>query len=157
MEVDKRLIWAERLCSRRECCIHDLRIKFKEMGATPQEAEQMIAALIQNNYLNEERYVRAFVHDKSKLQGWGVQKICYALRAKQIPDLLIGKGVSEIDKNAQKETLRRLLEKKRRSVKGRSQAEVEAKLIRFGLARGFGYEEVVSAASTVAATYPGSA
>ena len=144
IELNKHLAWAERLCSRRECCLFDLRTKLKARSVAPQELEGIIKTLIQQGFLNEERYVRAFVHDKSKLQGWGPQKIRFALCAKQIPDAVICAALENIDTDGQKETLRRLLEAKRRSVKGASAADVRAKLIRFGLARGFSYEDVMT-------------
>ena len=139
--IDKHLIWAQRLCSQRECCAHDIRAKLKIKGAESEEAEHVIATLLQQNFLNEERYIRAFVHDKSKLQGWGPEKIRYALRAKQLPDTLIHKTLAQIDTNTQTETLRRLLETKRRSIKANSESELRVKLIRFAMSRGFTYEE----------------
>jgi regulatory protein len=145
MDSNKHLAWAERLCSSREYCAYDVRIKLITRGAEPEETEQIIAALIRRNFLNEERYIRAFVHDKSRLQGWGSKKIQYTLRAKQLPDALIHRALAAIDQNAQKETLRRLLEAKRRSIKATSEADLRAKLIRFALSRGFAYEAIVSA------------
>ena len=142
--MNNHLIWAEQLCSRREYCIYDLRVKLKGRGVGEEEAERVIAALIQNNFLNEERYVRAFVHDKSKLLGWGPEKIRFALHAKQLPDSLIRLALTSIDSHIQKERLRHLLEVKWRSLKAASPEEVRVRLIRFGLSRGFSYEEIRS-------------
>ena len=141
--LNKHLAWAERLCSRRECCGQEMRMKLKAKGLDGSQIDELMTTLLELNYINEERYVRAFVHDKSKLQGWGVEKIRYALRAKQIPEVTIREGLGGIDANEQRERLKRLLEVKKRSVKGASEADIKAKLIRFGLARGFGYEDVV--------------
>jgi len=143
-EIDKHLQWALRLCSQREYCQYDIRLKLREKGVELEEVEQVIAELIKHNYLNDERYVRAFVHDKSKLQGWGPEKIRYALRAKQLPDTLIRMALAEIDPNARKETLRHLLETKRRSIKATSESDLRVKLIRYALSRGFSYEDITS-------------
>jgi len=169
MEKSKHQRWAERLCSRREVCSQELRFKLKAQGAEVEEIERLIAALTQNNFLNEARYAHAFVHDKSRLQGWGMEKIRYALRAKQIPEASIRKALEEIDPNAQRERLRHLLEAKHRQLEAKqrpheatqrphevtqrpheakqrpleaTQRLLAAKLIRYGLSRGFAYEEV---------------
>ena len=149
MEQNNHLIWAERLCSRRELCPHDVRIKLKARGVGDEEAERVVAALIQHNFLDEARYVRAFVHDKSHLQGWGPEKIRYALRAKEIPDSLVREALAEIDQSAQRERLFRIIESKRRNVKADSENELREKLIRFALSRGFRYEEVIAAVKGV--------
>ena len=143
-ELNKHLIWAERLCSRREYCEREMRTKFKNRGLDSHQIEGLMAILQERNFIDEQRYTRAFVHDKSKLQGWGAEKIRFALRTKQIPDALIREALVGMDHNEQMEMLRRLLETKRRSVKAASEAEMRVKLIRFGLARGFSYEDVVS-------------
>ncbi|MCL2728215.1 MAG: RecX family transcriptional regulator [Bacteroidales bacterium] len=142
-ELNRHLVWAERLCSRREYCGQEMRVKLMAKGLDRGQIEGLIAALRERNFINEERYVRAFVHDKSKLQGWGVEKIRYALRAKLIPDAVIGEGLGGIDAEEQRERLRRLLGVKKKSVKGASEADVRVKLIRFGLTRGFSYGDVV--------------
>ena len=147
--IEKYLHRAQQLCSQREYCSYDIRLKLKEKGVEPEETEQVIATLIQQNYLNEERYIRAFVHDKSKLQGWGPEKIKYALRAKQLPESLIRSALADIDEDAKRETLKRLLESKRRNTKATSEADLKAKLIRFGLARGFSCEAVVNVMNEV--------
>lgn len=149
MEADKHLIWAQRLCSAREVCPQEMRLKLKARGVEPEEAERMIAALIEQDFINEERYVSAFVHDKSKLQGWGREKIRYALFAKQIPEATLNKALARLDPSIQKETLRRLLEAKRLSVKAASETDLCAKLIRFGLARGFTYEDVIQSVHAI--------
>jgi len=104
-EINIHLQWAQRLCSQREYCQYDIRLKLKEKGVEPEDIEQVIAMLMQQNYLNSARYIRAYVHDKSKLQGWGPEKIRYALRAKQLPDTMIRSALADLDQNAQKETL----------------------------------------------------
>jgi len=138
----KHLTWAQRLCSQREYCAYDLRLKLKSKGVEAKEAELVIATLTQQNFLNETRYVHAFVHDKSKLQGWGPEKIRHTLRAKQLPDSLICSALAEINHNTQIETLRRLFETKRRSIKATSESELRIKLFRFALSRGFSYEDI---------------
>ena len=147
-EWNRRLARAERLCSRREYCAHEIRTKLKAEGMIGEEADQVIESLIQRNFLNEPRYTRAFVHDKSNLQGWGPEKIRFALRAKQIPDTAIGEALALIDVDAQKEKLRRLLETKRQNLKADSQYALKAKLIRFGLSRGFSYDDIQSVLTT---------
>jgi regulatory protein len=145
VDNNKHLEWAKSLCSRRECCILDLRTKLMARGATQEEANRVIVALTEQNFLNEERYVQAFVHDKSMLQRWGAAKIRYALRTKQLSEKLIDTALAEIEPHTQIETLRHLLTAKCKSTKAASKVELRAKLLRFGLSRGFSYNEVVAA------------
>ena len=154
MEQNNHIVWAERLCSLRELSPHDVRIKLKVKGVSNEEAERVVAELIRHNFLNEERYARAFVHDKSRLQGWGPEKIRFALRAKQIPEMLIRKVLAEIDQSAQKEALRRLLQTKQKNIKADSAVKMREKLIRFALGRGYKYEDVVEAIERNVSTLP---
>ena len=153
MEQNNHIIWAERLCSLRELCPHDVRIKLKIKGVSNEEAERVVAELIRHNFLNEERYARAFVHDKSRLQGWGPEKIRFALHAKQIPDTFIRKALADIDQSSQKEALFRLLQAKRKNVKATSEADLRAKLTRFALSRGYIYDDIVTALSIFDSTF----
>ncbi|MDR2585459.1 MAG: recombination regulator RecX [Prevotellaceae bacterium] len=144
MESNKHLTWAQRFCSQRECCAQELSQKLQVRGTDEKEIAQIIEKLTHSSFLDETRYVRAFVHDKSHLQGWGPQKIRFALRAKQIPDALIREALDSLDQCAQTEVLRRLLQVKRKTIKAKSATEMRTKLIRFALGRGFNYEQIIN-------------
>ena len=142
--MDKHLEWAKRLCCKRECCAQEVRLKLKKQGIDPKEIERMITALIKENYINEDRYVCAFVHDKSVLQGWGPEKIRYSLHCKQIQGTLIQEALAGLDVQSQKGKLLHLLQTKQRSIKATSALDIRSKLILYGLARGYSYEDILS-------------
>ena len=70
-----------RLCAGRECCRSDIRRKLAALP--PADAEDILATLCREGYLDDARYARAFARDKSALQGWGSLKIKLALQQKQ--------------------------------------------------------------------------
>lgn len=130
-----------RLCSAREYCIFDLLSKMERMGLDESEKQSIINTLIEEKFLDESRYAGAFVRDKSRLAGWGIIKIRYALRARKIPDDVISSALGEITRDAEAERLRKLLAVKAKSFKSDDlTANKLNKLIRFAVSRGFDYE-----------------
>ncbi|MDR0769565.1 MAG: RecX family transcriptional regulator [Dysgonamonadaceae bacterium] len=129
-------------CSRTERCISDIRRKLEAWEIAKSDQDTIIRRLQQEKFLDESRYCRAFVNDKSKYACWGAHKIKYALRKKQIPDELIRESLANLDPAENREYLRRLIEQKRKTVKGKNAFEIRQKLLRFAVGRGFDLEEV---------------
>lgn len=132
------------LCSRREYCISDVRQKaLKALDGDAAAAETVVDTLIKEKYVDDLRYSSAFARDKSSIQGWGEVKIRYMLSAKGIAREIISEALEEIDSSRASSRLERLMENKYRSLKEDPQCRL--KLLRFGLGRGYGYDEVSSA------------
>jgi regulatory protein len=129
-------------CSQAERCSYDVRRKLDAWEIAKDEQDKIIRQLQQERFLDERRYCRAFVNDKSKYAHWGVYKIKYALKKKQIPDDLIREALQNLDPEENRERLRQLIEQKRKSVKGKNKFEIRQKLIRFAVGRGFPLEEI---------------
>jgi regulatory protein len=125
------------LCSRREQCVLDIREKTEAWGAGASETERIISTLIAENFINEERYAAAFVKDKFNYNKWGRIKIAGHLRVKQIPGEIIKQALGSIDNELYVSTLKVMIENHRRSVKAKNKYDLKAKLLRFGLSRGF--------------------
>ena len=124
-------------CSLAERCTQDVRKKM-DPWAIPSEAQQRVISQLQKEgFLNEERFCKAFVNDKTRFARWGKNKIVYALKAKGIGRELIAKAVSEIDDEQTEEMVEQLLKKKLPSVKGKDNYEIRIKLMRFAAGRGF--------------------
>ncbi|MDR2843625.1 MAG: RecX family transcriptional regulator [Candidatus Symbiothrix sp.] len=132
------------LCSRGECCIYDLRRKMIRWELSETVQQQIIRQLQKEQFLNEQRFCMAYVKDKSKYNRWGINKIRYELKKKQIADALINEALSAIDPQDNREQLRQLLESKRKSVKGNSAYEINQKLVRFAVGRGFSYDDIAA-------------
>ena len=129
-------------CSRAERCIQDVRRKLDAWEIAKDDQNKIVRRLQQEKFLDERRYCKAFVNDKSKYAHWGVFKIKYALKKKQISDELIRESLENMDPEENREQLRQLIEQKRKSVKGKNEFEIRQKLMRFAVGRGFSLEEV---------------
>jgi regulatory protein len=129
-------------CSRAERCVSDIRRKMDAWEISAGEQDKIIRKLCQEKFLDESRYCRAFVNDKSKYSAWGIYKIKYELKKKQIPAYLIAEALENINSEENQEQLRLLLEQKRKTVKGKNEFEIRQKLMRFAAGRGFSIESI---------------
>ncbi|MDR1681279.1 MAG: RecX family transcriptional regulator [Prevotellaceae bacterium] len=135
----------QRLCSRSEKCVADIRRKLVEWNIPAHEAETLIGQLEAQGFIDEVRYAQAFVRDKSRLAHWGAVKIRAALQAKRIPAAVIAQALQEIDGQQSLDTLILLLQRKNATLKAATVAERYIKLRRFAL--GKGYEPATVAAA----------
>lgn len=124
-------------CAAGEHCLTEVRERLRRWNVAPDEAEALVRRLVEEQYINEERYCRAFINDKVRFARWGRLKIAQALRQKQIASSLYLPLLDEFDEAIYSEQLRRLLEAKQREVKGRNAYERKVKLVRFALGRGY--------------------
>lgn len=125
------------LCSRTEYCISDIRQKLGSWGLESDKAEDVIAILIKENFINEERYAGAFVRDKYRYNKWGRVKIISQLRAKGIPSGIIDSAMLFLDDGEYRQMIKDMLLSHRKSVKAKNQYDLKGKLLRYGLSKGF--------------------
>jgi regulatory protein len=131
----------EAWCSLKEVCISEAKVKMRKWNIPEADSDKIVSSLIESGYINEERYAKAFANDKLILDKWGPQKVRQALKQKGIKETFISKAISE--KNVDQETVvSELLSKKIKSFKQLTDSEIYAKLMRFGLSRGFDYSLV---------------
>lgn len=131
------------LCAMSEQCCHDVQQKLKQWEVAEDMAERIVAKLVKEKFIDEERYARAFVRDKFRYNHWGRVKIEHELKLKRIASRHIEQGLEELKEEDNLETLRQLIEKKRPSVKGKNEYEIKVKLIRFALGRGFEMDDIM--------------
>jgi len=124
-------------CSRREFCNNDILIKLQSWGVGNSDAEKIIGILIKENFINESRYANAFVKDKFKYNKWGKVKIAAHLRTKNISSDIIRVALDSIDSEIYIKLLKEIIAGHRRSVKAKNQYDMKAKLMRYGLSKGF--------------------
>lgn len=105
--------------------------------------QRIIERLIADRFIDEERFAHAFVRDKFRYNRWGRNRIQQELKRRNIPQNTIEEALEEIPSEENLETLKHLISAKRPSVKGRSDYEINAKLIRFALGRGFRMDEIL--------------
>lgn len=131
------------LCSRREYCRKDVLKKvMTALDGDAAKAEEVVGKLVEERYVDDRRYAAAFARDKASIAGWGAAKIRYMLAAKGVDREIIASALEEIDVNRADTRLEKLMENKARSLKDDPQRRI--KLLRFGVGRGYGYEEVSS-------------
>lgn len=139
--MEKVLDRMRNLCSRREYCRSDIMKKVvSALDSDRETAEKLVEILVTEKYIDEFRYASAFARDKSSISGWGETKIRYMLSSKGIPREVIDKALEEIDGAKAMTRLEKLMENKYRSLKDDPQCRL--KMLRFGLGRGYGYDEV---------------
>lgn len=139
--MEKVLDRMRNLCSRREYCRADIMKKVvSALDGDREKAEKVMEILVAEKYIDEFRYASAFARDKSSISGWGETKIRYMLSSKGVPREIIDKALEEIDESKAMTRLEKLMENKYRSLKDDPQCRL--KMLRFGLGRGYGYDEV---------------
>ena len=131
-------------CSRAERCEWDIRRKADAWEISPEQQTRIIQQLRKEQFLDEERYCKAFVNDKAKYNRWGINKIRFELKKKQIPESLIQKALKNLNPEENRERLRLLIERKKKSVKGKNDWDIRQKLLRFAISRGFSQEDIES-------------
>jgi len=124
-------------CSQREICCSEIESRLELWGLQKSDCQKIIDILIKENFLNEERYASAFVKDKFNHNKWGKIKITSHLRAKKISSGTIHSALESIDYDLYKIRLKEMINNHRRLLKAKNQYEMKAKLLRFGLSRGF--------------------
>ena len=107
----------------------------------PDEAQaRVMAKLIKERYVDDERYARAFVKDKIRYNKWGRRKVEQALWQKRIDEDIRKRVLDEVDDEEYLSILRPLLKQKRKTIKANSDYELSQKLMRFAVGRGFTFD-----------------
>jgi regulatory protein len=128
------------LCARSEHCQHDLLEKMRRWEMSDEAQARVMQRLVSERYVDDERYARAFVRDKIRYNKWGRRKVEQALWQKHIDEDIRQQVLGEVDDEEYLSVLRPLLKQKRRSTKAESDYELNQKLVRFALSRGFTYD-----------------
>lgn len=128
------------LCAQAEHCQQDMRDKMRRWEMAPEAQERVIARLVKERYIDDERYARAFVKDKIRYNKWGRRKVQQGLWMKRINDDIQQRVLNEIDDEEYLAVLKPLLKQKAKSIKAESDYERNQKLVRFAFGRGFTYD-----------------
>lgn len=137
-------IKAESYCAYQERAQQEVRDKLYEWGLHEEDVENCIAALITDNFLNEERFAIAYTLGKLRMKSWGKIKIKQALKFKKVSDPLIKIAFSKIDYDEYEQKLSSLIDKKELSLKDKDPYIRKNKLFQYALSRGFESEIISS-------------
>lgn len=105
-------------CAYQERCHSEVKEKLYGYGLRKQEVEQILSQLIEEDYLNEERFAEQFAGGRFRMKKWGRVKIRYELKQRQVSEYCIRKGMKVIDEEDYYNTLQQLFELKSRELKG---------------------------------------
>ena len=103
---------AKHYCAYQERCHREVKDKLYGFGLNTKEVDQILSTLIEENYLNEERFAIAFAGGKFRMKQWGRVKIKYELKQKQVSEYCIKKGLKEIDEDDYAAALKKLAREK---------------------------------------------
>ncbi len=131
-------------CAYQERCQEEVRSKLIELGVYGEELDCVIADLIEENYLNEQRFAVCFAGGKFRIKHWGRKKIVQELKAKKISDYSIRKALeSEISEADYNNTLLDVLKKKANLLSEKDPYKRKQKLVQYAMSRGFETELVL--------------
>ena len=126
-------------CARAEYCAGEVHERLRRRGVSPTDARAIVERLQRERFIDDERYARAFVRQKSGYSRWGRRKIAAALAVKRVDRGIIAEAMTEISPEAYAEGLRALLAAKARSLGPDALATYDGRtrLFRFAASRGF--------------------
>jgi regulatory protein len=104
-------------CGYQERCHSEVKEKLYNLGVWKKEHDEIIATLIEEGYLNEERFAIAFAGGRFRMKQWGRVKIKYELKQKQVSDYSIKKALGQIDEEQYMATLKKLAAEKYAALK----------------------------------------
>jgi len=136
----------EAFCAYQERCTQEVRTKLERLGADESLSMEVIKLLKENRFLDEKRFVEAYVQGKLRIKKWGRQKIKAALFQKRIDAKLIQEGIyAFISDEEYQLVMESLIERKNRELSTEKNPQIKKqKLMRFLLSRGFQYDEFSS-------------
>lgn len=105
-------------CAYQERSHSEVKEKLYALGLHKQQVDEALAQLIEEDYLNEERFAKQFAGGKFRMKEWGRVKIKYELKKKQVSEYCIKKGLKEIDEDDYLVIMAKLAEEKWNTLKG---------------------------------------
>lgn len=137
MSEQEALLRLTSLCSTAEHCSHEMLEKMRRWEIDEDTQARIMEYLVKEKYIDDERYARFFAKDKIRYNKWGRRKVEQAMWQKHIDADIQQRVLGEIDDDEYLLILRPLLKSKRRTVKAANNYEMNMKIIRFAMGRGF--------------------
>ncbi len=129
-------------CGYQERCHYDVKEKLYNLGVARKEHDEIIASLIEENYLNEERFAIAFAGGKFRINHWGKVKIKYELKKKQVSEYSIKKALKQIAEEDYLKVLDKLVKEKYNALKSDQHLVRKKKTMDYLMQKGFELELV---------------
>jgi len=139
----------EHFCAYQERCHKEVEQKLYDLKMIPEAKEKIILHLLQHNFLNEERFAKAFVRGKFSIKKWGRIKIINELKLKNISTYNIKSALQEINEEDYYSTLRKIAIKKLKLLKEPNTFKKKNKLTTFLISKGYEFELVYKIVNTL--------
>jgi regulatory protein len=133
-EIQQKL---EYYCAYQERCYKEIESKLFDFQLTVLDREKILISLIENNFVNEERFAKSFVRGKHNYKFWGKNRITNELKFRNISSRVIQEALKEIPEAAYLENFHRLAEKHWNSIKERKEQKKNKKFVDFLLRKGY--------------------
>ena len=127
----------QRYCAFQERCHSEVRQKLLEISVYGDTLEEIIAELISENYLNEERFARAYARGKFRTKSWGRNRIQQELKMRKVSAYCIRKGMEEIDEADYLATLEKIITKKLAELHGEDNFTTQQKTAQYAMRKGY--------------------
>ncbi|MEO7045500.1 MAG: regulatory protein RecX [Ferruginibacter sp.] len=137
-------------CAYQERNHRETKEKLYSFGLYKHEVEQLLSQLVEENYLNEERFVIAYAGGHFRMKQWGRSKIKYELKQKGISDYLIKKALKSIDEAEYEKTFQKLAQAKLKTVKSEKNIFTKKKKVqKYLIQKGFEYDMIAAFINTI--------
>lgn len=134
----------QRYCAYQDRCHQEVRKKLYDLGMYGDELEEIIVQLIEEKFLDEERFSRSYVRGKFRINKWGKVRIKQELKRRNISDYCIRKGMEEINEDAYLEQAKEVIQNKNKLLKESDAFKRRNKLASYAIRRGYESELVWS-------------
>ena len=124
-------------CAYQERCVKDVRDKLKTYDIPQEDREKILDYLLDNRFVNDERFARSFVRGKINQSGWGVNKIRFHLMQKGIAKDIIDEALGQTDEDLYRQRLINILKTKSKTIKAETDFERKRKLAAYAMQKGF--------------------
>ena len=124
-------------CAYQERCVKDVRDKLKTFDILEEEKTKTLDYLLDNRFVNDERFAKSFVRGKINQSGWGVNKIRFHLIQKGIDKDIIDEALGQTDNEVYRQRLIEILKTKSKTIKANSDFEKKRKLAAYAMQKGF--------------------
>ena len=124
-------------CAYQERCVKDVRDKLKSFDIPQESKDEILDYLLDNRFVNDERFARSFVRGKVNQSGWGLNKIRFHLMQKGIAKDIIDEALGQTDEEVYRQKLIDILNVKSKTVKAEFDFERKRKLAAYAMQKGF--------------------
>ncbi|MBR0540232.1 MAG: RecX family transcriptional regulator [Bacteroidales bacterium] len=137
LSPDQVLDKMAKYCAYQERCVKDVKDKLKTYDIAEKEKNIILEYLLDNRFVNDERFAKSFVRGKVNQSGWGVNKIRFHLIQKGIDKDIIEEALGQTDEETYRQRLIEILKAKAKTVKAASDYEKKRKLAAYAIQKGF--------------------